>query len=148
MFHSLALVEIEDGGAEHLFESLFQVTFIDGYFPAELLDGKGFADVLKENLASLDDLFPIGLVCKEFALKAFDFFFPDHTFQAVEEQHLALGIDIDVLVAAGIVVVEHSLQDEPGAAADGKSLAKGTGVAEFEQVFAGGAIRSPWFCKL
>jgi len=142
VFHPLALVKIEDGRAEHLFEPFFQIAFIDRHLPAQFLDGQGLADVLKQDLAGLDDLFAIGFVCEELALEAFDLFLPNHAFQAVEKEHLALGVDIDIFVAAGIAMVEQGLEDQPGPAAEGEGLAKRGGVPELEQVFADGRIRS------
>ena len=37
MLHTLALVEIENGSAEHLLEAFFQIAFINGDLPACLL---------------------------------------------------------------------------------------------------------------
>ena len=34
VFHSLALVEVENSGTEHFFEALFQVTLVYGHFSA------------------------------------------------------------------------------------------------------------------
>ena len=46
VFHTLSLVKIEYGSAEDLFESFFQVTFVDGHLAAQGLDGNRFADML------------------------------------------------------------------------------------------------------
>lgn len=59
MLHSLALVKIKDGGAKHFLEPFFQITFVDGHFPAQFLDGDGFANMLQKYLAGADDLFPV-----------------------------------------------------------------------------------------
>ena len=118
VFHALALVEVEDGGPEHLFKAFFQVTFVDGDLAAELFDGEGFADVLEEYFAGLDDLFAVRLVSQEFALEAFHFFFAHHAFQAVEEEHLALGVDKDILEAVGVGVIQQRFKDEAGSTAE------------------------------
>ena len=105
MFHALALVEIKDGRPEHFFKSFFQVTFVDGDFAAEFLDGQGFADMLEEYFPGLGDLIPIGPVGEEFALESFYFLLPYHTFQAIQQEHLALGIDEDIFQAVRIGMV-------------------------------------------
>lgn len=66
MFHPLTLVEIENGGAENLFESFFEITFVDGHFAAERLDGNGIADMLQENLAGVDDFLAVFGMGKKF----------------------------------------------------------------------------------
>ena len=119
MFHPLTLVEIENGCTEHFLEAFLEVAFVDGHLPAEFSDRKRFADMAEEDFPGLDDLFPVGLVGEEFTLKAFHFFFSDHAFQAIEEEHLALGVDKDVLQAIGIGMVQQGLQHQPGPAAQG-----------------------------
>ena len=119
MFHPLALIEVENGRTEHFLEAFLEVAFVDGHLPAEFPDREWFADMAEEDFPGLDDLFPVGLVGEEFTLKAFYFFFSYHAFQAIKEQHLALGIDIDVLQAIGIGMVQQCLQHQPGPAAQG-----------------------------
>ena len=110
MFHTLALVKIEDSGAEHFLESFLQVAFIDGDLAAQLLDGEGFADVLQKHFSGPNDLFPVCFISQEFALESFHFFFSYHAFQAVQQEHLALGVDEDILHAVRIAMIEQSLQ--------------------------------------
>jgi len=117
MFHPLTLVKVENGRTEHFLETLLKVAFVDGHLPAEFSDRERFADMAEENFPGLDDFFPVGLVGEEFTLKAFHFFFSDHAFQAIEEEHLALGIDEDVLQAIGIGMVQQGFQHQPGPAA-------------------------------
>ena len=117
MFHPLTLVEVENGRTEHFFKAFLKIAFVDGHLPAEFLDGERFADMAEEYLPGLADLFPVCLVGEEFTLKAFHFFFSDHAFQAIEEEHLALGIDEDVLQAIGIGMVQQGFQHQPGPAA-------------------------------
>ena len=119
MFHPLALIEVENGRTEHFLEAFLEVAFVDGHLPAEFPDRKRFAYMAEEDFPGLDDLFPVGLIGEEFTLKAFYFFFSDHAFQAIEEQHLALGIDKDVLQAISIGMVQQGLQHQPGPAAKG-----------------------------
>ena len=106
MLHALTLVEVENSRPEHFFKPFFQVTFVYRYFPAEFLDGKGFANMLQQYFAGFDDLFPVGFIRQEFTLETFYFFFAQHAFQAVKQEHLTLGIDKDIFQAVGIVVVE------------------------------------------
>ena len=106
VLHTLALVEIENGRPKHFLKSFFKVAFIDGYFPAEFLDGKGFTDMLQQHFPGFDDFFPVGFIRQEFALEAFYLFFSQHAFQAVKEEHLALGIDKNILQAIRIGMVE------------------------------------------
>ena len=119
MFHPLALIEVENGRAEHFLEAFLQVAFVDGHLPAEFSDREWFADMAEEDFPGLDDLFPVGLVGEEFTLKAFHFLFSHHAFQAIEEQHLALGVDKDVLQAIGIGMVQQGFQHQAGPAAQG-----------------------------
>lgn len=119
VFHPLALIEVENGRAEHFLEAFLQVAFVNGHLPAEFPDREWFAYMAEEDFPGLDDLFPVGLVGEEFTLKAFYFFFSHHAFQAIEEQHLALGVDKDVLQAIGIGMVQQCLQHQPGPAAQG-----------------------------
>jgi len=140
VFHALALVEVEDRRSEHLFKPFFQVTFVDGDLAAELLDSERFADMLQEDLAGLDDLIAIGFVGEELALEAFHFFFSDHTFQAIKQEHLALGVDKDVLQAVGIAVIQQGFEDKTGPSAEGKGLGEGSRMSEFQQVVADGVV--------
>ena len=117
MLHTLALVEIENGSAEHLLEAFFQIAFIDGDLPAQGFDGKGLADLVEQDLPGADDLFAVCFVCQELTLEPFHFFFPDHTFEAVHQQHLALSVDEDVLHAVGIGMIEQGFQYQTGPSA-------------------------------
>ena len=83
MFHALALVKIEDRGAEHFLESFLQIAFVDGHFTAQLLNGNGFANMLQENFSGPDDLFTVSFIGQELTLETFHFFFSHHAFQAV-----------------------------------------------------------------
>jgi len=63
-----------------------------------------------------------GIVGQELALEGLDrflgtLFIADHAFEAVQQEHLHLRIDVDVFEAAGIRVVEQGLQHQAGAAA-------------------------------
>ena len=118
MFHPLALIKIEDGGAEHFLEALFQIAFIDRHFAAELFDSERFADVLKEHFPGADDLFPVRFICQELTLETFHFFLTYHAFQAIEQQHLALRVDEDILHAVRIAMVQEGLQYEAGPSAE------------------------------
>ena len=119
MFHPLTLVEVENGRTEHFLEAFLEITFVDSHLPAEFLDREWFADMAEKDFPGLNDLFPVCLVGEEFTLKAFYFFFADHAFQAIEEQHLALGIDKDILQAICIGVIQQGLKYQPGPAAEG-----------------------------
>ena len=119
MFHPLALVKIEDGRTKHFLEALLQVTFIDGYLPAQLLDGDGLTNLLEQDLAGSGDLFPVGLISQELVghhinLLVF------HAIQAVEQKHLGLGIHENILQVAGIGIVKESFQHKPRARTHGK----------------------------
>lgn len=138
MFHSLALVKIEDGRPEHFFKSFLQVAFVDSYFAAEFPDGQGFPDMPQQDLARADDLLAIRFVGEEFTLEAFRFFFPDHAFEAVKQQDLALGIDEDIFQAVGIGVIEQRFKHQPGPAAKRQGLGEGAGMSEIKEVFAEG----------
>ena len=140
VFHALALVEVKNSRPEHFFKSFLQVTFVDGDLAAELFDGEGFADMLQEDLAGLDDLIAIGFVGEELALKTFHFFFADHAFQAIKQEHLALGVDEDVFQAVGKAMIQQGFQDKTGPSAKGKGLGEGSRVSEFEEVVADGAF--------
>ena len=59
MFHTLALVELKDGGAEQLLEAFFQVAFVDGHPAAQVLYGDGLANLLDQDLPGLHDLFAV-----------------------------------------------------------------------------------------
>jgi len=148
MFHSLALVEIENGRSEHLFKPFFQIAFVDGDFSAELSYRERFSDVLQEYFARLYDLFPVRLICQELTLKAFRFLLSDHAFKAVQQQHLALGIDEDVGMTARITVTEQGVQDQTGPAAKRKRFGKRGCMPEFEETFADRGRRFPRSYKL
>ena len=51
MLHPLALVKIENGGAKHFFEPLFQVTFVHRHLAAQFLDRNPLTDLLDKYLA-------------------------------------------------------------------------------------------------
>jgi len=62
-------------------------------------------------------LFPVGFICKEFALKTFDIFFTQHTFKAIKEKHLHLGINVIFSKAVLIGMIEQCFQYYAGSAA-------------------------------
>ena len=148
MFHALALVEVEDGGAEHFFKAFLQIAFVYGHLTTEFFYREGFTDMLQQDLACLDDLFAIGFIGQEFTLETFDFFFTDHAFQAIEQEHLALCVYEDILVAVGEAVVEKGLEHEAGATTEGKRLGKGLGMSEFQEIIAGGTFLLARACEL
>ena len=106
VFHALALVKIENGGAENLLEPFFKVTFIDGNLAAERFDGDGFADMFQQDLPGHDDLFPVGFICQELAGKCRFGFFSKHAIHAVQQQDLCLCIDEDIFQCIGIGMVQ------------------------------------------
>src|SRR6186713_2608713 len=83
MLHTLTLVEIKDRCTEHLFKAFFQITFVDGNFPAEFLDGEGFVDMLEKDFPGPDDLVAVCLIGEELTLETFNFLFAYHALQAV-----------------------------------------------------------------
>ena len=117
MFHALALVKIKDGGTEHFFETLFQVTLVNCHLPAKFPDGQGFADMLQEYFPCPDDFFPVCLVCQKLTLECVHIALSQHTFQAVKQQDLGLGIDVNVFHAPAVGMVKQGFQDQPGPAA-------------------------------
>ncbi len=121
MLHTLVLVEVEYGGAEQLFEAFLQVTLVDSHFAAQLLDGDGLTDMLDEDLARFHDLVAVSFIGQELALEGLDafiaFLFAQHAFQAIEQEHLHLCIDVDILHAACEVVIQHSFQHHACSAA-------------------------------
>src|SRR4051794_40403274 len=52
MFHSLALIKVEDGTSKHFLKALFQVAFIHCYFTAKRLYCNGLTYMLKKELSS------------------------------------------------------------------------------------------------
>lgn len=148
MLHALALIEVEDGGAEHFLETFLEITFVDGHFPAQLLDGKRLTDVLQEHFPGLDYLAPIGFIGEELTLEPFHFLLTYHAFQAVQEQHLALSVDEDVLHAIGVAVVKKGFQHKAGPSAEGEYLGKRRGMTKIEDILAERAIRLPGFPEL
>lgn len=96
MFHALALVKIKDGGAKHFFETFFEVTFIDGHFATEFLDGDGLTDMFEQNFAGPHDLFPILFVRQEFTSDIFHLLITQHTIKAIKQEHLRLRVDINI----------------------------------------------------
>src|SRR5258708_36959902 len=97
--------------------------------------------MLEEYLAGLDDLFPIGFIGEKFTLEAFYLFFPDHAFQAIKQEHLALGIDENVFQAVCIAMIQQGFQDQAGPSAKGKGLGEGSRMPGFKQVVADSAFR-------
>src|SRR5688500_20170705 len=91
MLHALALVEIKYSSAEKFLKSFFQVTLVDGYFAAQLLNGDRLTDMLQKNFPGANDLLPVVFICEKLALKTFDVFIPQHTFQAIQQEHLGLS---------------------------------------------------------
>lgn len=124
MFHALALVEIKNGGPKHFLESLFQVTFIDSHFPAEFLDGNRFSDVLQQYFTCFGDLFTVCFIRQELAGKAFNLFFTYHALKAVQQQHLCLRIDVNVLQAVLVRMIQQRLNHHPDPAAKGNNFGK------------------------
>lgn len=120
MFHTLVLVEVENGSAEKLFEALLEVTLVDSHFTAQLFDGDGLTDMLDEDLACSNDLVAVSFIGQELALEGFDafvaFFFSEHALKAVQKEHLNLCIDINILHAACVVMIQHSFQHQAGPA--------------------------------
>ncbi len=112
MLHALALVKIKDGGAEDLFEPFFQVTFVDGHFTAQRLDGDGLADMLHQHFPGLDYFFPVGRIGQELAGKS-AFFFPEQAVHRVQQQYLRLRVDEDVLESVGIGMVQKAFNGGP-----------------------------------
>ena len=108
MFHALALVKIKYGGTEQFFKSFFQVTFVDCYFAAKFLDGDRLTDMLNKDFPGFDDLVPVCFVGKELTVDGIYFLFTQHAVQTVQEQHLRLGIDIDIFQAVGVRMVKYT----------------------------------------
>ena len=140
VFHPLALVKIKYRGAKAFLEPFFQVTLVDRHFPAEFLDGNGFPDMLDQDLPGPHDLFPVCLIGQEFTAHHINFLFPEHAVQAVEQEHLGLGIDIDIFERIGISMVEHSFQHHPGLTTKREDLGKGGTVPECENIIREGGI--------
>lgn len=134
MFHPLALVEIENRGAIHLFKTFFKVTFVDGNLSAQLLDGNRFADMLKQNLPGFGNFFPVRLICQEFTGEGQLFFFAHHAIQAVKQQHLHLGIDENIFHRAVVLVVQQGLEHGAGPAAERQGFGKGTAMPEPDDI--------------
>ena len=122
MLHPLALVKVEDGGAEHFLKPFFEVAFVDGYLAAELLDGERFSDMFQENLARMPDLFAVRFVGQELAAEGLHFLFSQHTVEAVKEQHLCLGIEENIFETIRIGMIQQRFDDVPDAAAEGKDF--------------------------
>ena len=97
MFHTLALVEIKNGSAEKLLKSFFKVAFVNSYFATKFLDGNRLPDVLQKNFTGANDFLPVVLICEEFALETFNILVAQHTFEAVQQQHLRLSVDVNIL---------------------------------------------------
>ena len=139
MLHALALVEVEYGGAKQLFEPFLKVTFIDGHFTAQFLNGDGLTNMLEQDLAGANDLLPIGIVGQELTLEGFDgligiFIVAQHTLKAVEEQHLHLRIDVNVFEAASKGMVKQSFQHRTGATAKGQYLGERRRMRKLEDI--------------
>ena len=116
MFHALALVKFENGGAVHFFKALFQVTFIHGNPAAQLFDGNGLADLLQQNIPGPGYFFPVVLVVQELAGDDLRLFVFDIV-KAVKQQHLRLRIHKNVLQAVAVIVVEQPFHHHAGTAA-------------------------------
>ena len=119
MFHALALVEVENGGAEQFFKSFFQITLVDGNLAAEFADGKGFADMFQQDFAGQGNFLAVILIGQEFTLKSVYLILAQHTFQAVKQEHLGLGINENILEAVSITMIQYGFQHHPDAAAEG-----------------------------
>ena len=72
MLHPLALVKIENGGAEHFLESLFQVAFIHRHLATKLPDSNGLTNMLQQHFPCFLDLFPVRIIGKELAADDID----------------------------------------------------------------------------
>ena len=119
MFHALALIEVKNGGPKELFKSLFQVTFVDGDLAAEFADGEGFANMLQQDFAGQGNFLPVIFIGQEFTLKPVYLILAQHAFQAVEQEHLGLGIDENILEAVSITMIQYGFEHHPYAAAEG-----------------------------
>jgi len=122
VFHALALVEVEDRSTKQFLESFFKIAFIDRYFAAEFLDRDRFADMLDQYFSCLHDLFAVGLIGQEFTIDHIDLFLAEHTIETVEQQHLRLRIDINILEAVGICMIKYAFEYHAGFAAQRKDL--------------------------
>src|SRR5690606_21340802 len=135
MLHSLALVEVEHGGAEHLLEPFLEVTLIDGHLPAQFLNCNRFANVLDQQFPCLYNLLAIGLVCKEFTIDRVQILLSHHALYAVEKQHLHLCIDVNIFKSVGVLVVEQGFNHHPRPAAERKHASERSTMPEVENVF-------------
>lgn len=105
MFHPLTLKEIKNGGSIHFFKSFFKVTLIDGYLTAQCFDGQRFTDVLQEQFPRFCYFFPVGFVGKELTGEGI-ILITIHAFQAIQQQHLGLGIDVYIFKASRIAMIQ------------------------------------------
>src|SRR5450631_3266884 len=117
MFHALPLIEVKNRSSEKFLESLFQITFIDRNFAAELADCQGFSNMFQKNFTGKIDLFAIRPIGKKFTLKTLHFFFTQHTLEAVEKEHLRLSVYKNILQAVSIIVIQQTFQHQPDPAA-------------------------------
>ena len=113
MLHSLALVKIKYRCTKHFFKSLLQVAFIYRNLPAKLFNGYPFTDMLSEQLPWFYDLLPVGFICQKLTTDHINILFTHHAIHAVQQQHLYLGIDVDIFKAVGIIMIQQCLDDGP-----------------------------------
>lgn len=148
MFHALALVEIEDSCAEQFLETFLEIAFINSDLAAQFPDRDRFADMLKEDFPGAHDLLAIEFVGKKFTLKAFNIAVTDHAFQAIEQEHLGLRVDIDIFEAIGVGMIEQSLQHHRAAAANVHDLRERRRMAEMKDLFRKPVIGLAHLCEL
>jgi hypothetical protein len=134
MLHALALVKIEDGLSEEFFKPLFQVAFINGHLAAERFDGKRLSNMLEQDLAGFNNLFAVGLITEKFTAELF-YFFAHHTLKTVQQQHLGLGIEINIFKTAAVSMIEQSVEHQARTAAEREHLGEGFGMPEADDVF-------------
>jgi hypothetical protein len=124
MLHALALIEIENGGAENFPESSFEITFVDGYLPAQGLDGYGVANVLQQDLTGFEYLLPVGLIVQEFTTYVRLVLAVIHAIKAVQQKDLCLCVYENVGEAVGVIMIQQGFYSRPCFAANGKCAAE------------------------
>ena len=83
MLHALALVKIKNGAAKHFLETFLQVTFINCYFSAEFFYCDRLANMLDKQFPCFHYFFPVVVVGQKFTIDNIQFFFTEHTVEAV-----------------------------------------------------------------
>ena len=122
MLHALALVEIKNGSAEKLLKSFFKVAFVNSYFATKFLDGNRLPDVLQKNFTGANDFLPVVLICEELALETFNILVAQHTFEAVQQQHLRLSVDVNILETVVVIIIKKRFYDQRTSSADRQYL--------------------------